>query len=702
MRPVMRITGLRAAAAALLLWAASCGMARSSGNGVAGEDAACESGAAGCSRVAGEGEGVSLRLRVEPAFGLMFGCVAFGCRESRDILITGETEQAVAIPTVRLGLDTSSDFVLRVFDTNGDALRYPTPAAPLVLEQNDYLVVRVTYTPSDADVDTGVVWLDWYNASLEPGSVTAERLLVSLATRRPGEPSSELSHDSLDFGFVSPGQSRSMSVELASTGPRSAVLEVVDLSLSEDSDPAFGVEPLDTAFINGGETAEVSIVFSPSAEGLATGTLVVTTNEEREPYEVTLIGTSIAGGRLAVANLAGGVLDFGVVRQGESARLPVELLNIGSKVLAVQLGFDASSSPAFALDEAGLAELLIPSLRSAVVQVAFTPTSGETLAGVLELRPSSGDPISIDVTGIRQAPEIETSQLELAFGMVVQGWSVPPQTLTLHNRGVGPLTIRTAELELGSSALLAITSDVGLPLALSPADPATTVSVGLQTHALGPVAGSLLIESDAIADSVLRVPVSGEVVTCEIGCPLANAVPACAQGSCQVGSCTGTWHDADGEPENGCECGEDRGGDIGANCIDAYQVPSVGDGCTDYPAEALVSGTLHESDDVDVFFVQMFDGGAIFCDTFGDSFRLQVALVDAPPGLRVCVSVRSEDAGCANYTTTYSPEDCYDEAFVHDGTAGPSDSSDVTVSVLWEPGFAPACAPYTIKFRAKD
>lgn len=43
-------------------------------------------------------------------------------------------------------------------------------------------------------------------------------------------------------------------------------------------------------------------------------------------------------------------------------------------------------------------------------------------------------------------------------------------------------------------------------------------------------------------------------------CVYAHAVPECVAGNCRMGACETGWYDADGEPDNGCECSPTNGG----------------------------------------------------------------------------------------------------------------------------------------------
>ena len=68
-----------------------------------------------------------------------------------------------------------------------------------------------------------------------------------------------------------------------------------------------------------------------------------------------------------------------------------------------------------------------------------------------------------------------------------------------------------------------------------------SVRVGMLEGQAGATAGSsrpwradavLLLTSDSVVDDVIRLDITGNVVSCEEGCPIQNGVPDCSTGSC--------------------------------------------------------------------------------------------------------------------------------------------------------------------------
>lgn len=633
------------------------------------------------------------RLTVAPPFGLGFQCVALGCDDTQTLVLSNHGDGRVWVERLALTSGSSTDFSLAF---EGEL--------PISLARKETLTVGIRYRPSDAVSDQGSVRMVY---TLDPAlGPEPEPIEMSLRTRSLGPAQAELVEPELNFGFVNPGETLSKEVVVRNVSPQNAILTITGGLLDEDSDPSYSILTSFPVFANAGEQARIVVRFTPPLAANAArtylGTIHLGTNDGAQPdLVVPVLATARESAQLAlVPPPPGNTLDLGSVGVGTSTSLTVVIRNLGGRPLRVIPELVNADGSGFTTQPAsGQLPEAAPFATTPLV-VLFTPTVGGQALGTGRVRPAinlrSNDPdhptTLLWLEGFGVLPHAQPSVDRVDFGGVVLGWTVPPTTVLLRNTGAGPLHVSDVSLELGTNSQFRLEPVSALPLTLLPEDPPLPLVVAFNAVTLGPATGTLLITTDDPEKAIRRVTLMGRGITCQEGCPLPHASPACDTGSCQISSCQDRWHDADRLGVDGCECPEDEGGDIGHIC---------GAGEMDFGAlrdddhtKRHFNGTLHTEDDQDVFWFFAEDVGGLG-DLFGDGYDVHIDLQDAAEAVEFCLRDAEHDVqgqGCGR-----GDEQCGKRSFEKHGSWGSDDDRDYTVRVRLRPGAAPACYSYTLR-----
>jgi hypothetical protein len=647
------------------------------------------------------------RLFVDPPFGLGFDCVTLGCETERTLTVENRGGGIVRIPLVRLSVDTSTDFALRL--GNGDDLPRD-PADAVDVKPGEPVELIVTYTPSDGTADDGAVLLDWYDGALDFDDAVVVNVDLPLSSRELGSVAAAADTTRLNFGFVAVDDEAVRELVVRNDG-EGGILEVGPVTLGDGTPPVFS-EPArgdwGPHFVNPGDEVRIPVRFAPDAADVFLGELVVPTNDEGvRALTVAVAGTAVAEPR---ASLSATSLALGDIRVGTPRTETVVVTNTGGAPLVFT---PRVTAPSLRLEPAD--EQTVAPLESATFALVWTPTTGGDFTAPLSL--STNDPtqanILVDVEGFANAPALTATPNSLDFGAVVQGWMTGAQTVRLANTGFGELTINSVEFEVGSSQQIILADVPALPIKLSPGEEPVSFSVFMNATAEGSQPAVVLVGSDTVdgrqsSGGVTRITIAGRVITCDEGCPTPNGEPSCATGSCTIATCDARFHDANRVVDDGCECVEDAlsGGvrrDHDGACP-GLNIGPLGDDCATVKEVRRSGNTLHAEDDVDIFFFQATDESRVFgCDGFGDSFGVRLRLEGAPAGMRLCAVQQASGTGCGGENQRRCVNAGSDLFFGGGNQVfGGSDTSDFTVWVEWADGAAPQCGSYTLFVKGND
>lgn len=264
------------------------------------------------------------RLYVDPPFGTGFECVAIGCVEERTFTIENRGGRDVRITLVRTSVDTSTEFSVAlhpIVDTLVDrerTLSFPSVDDPLVLKAGARAAAVVHYAPDDANADEGALILEWYDAENDYDDAVVSEVILPLTTRVLGDPYAELETPALNFGYVVPGQTKTLSVVVTNTTDGNATLEVQAPVFASGTPGTFVVDMGDAVFVAAGETLEIPVHYTPSTMTASFGALYFATNDGAHPQlAVQLKGTAISDPWYELVTPASFVADFGDIRIGD-------------------------------------------------------------------------------------------------------------------------------------------------------------------------------------------------------------------------------------------------------------------------------------------------------------------------------------------------------------------------------------------------
>jgi hypothetical protein len=238
----------------------------------------------------------------------------------------------------------------------------------------------------------------------------------------------------------------------------------------------------------------ISVTFTPTAVGDATGTVAIANDAAGSPHTVALDGIGLG----PVVSLSAPTLNFEDQALGTtSAPHSVTLGNSGNTPLSIS-GITVSGD--YAQTNSCVSPLDVGA--SCTISVTFTPTAIGGLSGTLSITDdASGSPHAVALNGIGLGPLATLSPSSLSFAGQPVGTTSPAQVITLSNSGNAPLTIST----ITASGDYAQTEDCGGSIA---AGANCTVAVTFKPTAAGMRDGTITIRDNA-AGSPRTISLSG-------------------------------------------------------------------------------------------------------------------------------------------------------------------------------------------------
>jgi trimeric autotransporter adhesin len=140
----------------------------------------------------------------------------------------------------------------------------------------------VTFSPSQSGTRAG---------TLSIASSATPLPLTATLTGTGAQAQLQITPDGLAFGPVNIGSSASLSVTLLNTG--TAPITGITLSITGDYTVT---APCATTTLAGGASCSVTLTFSPTATGIRSGILTVTSSDAGSPASIPLSGTGTANG----------------------------------------------------------------------------------------------------------------------------------------------------------------------------------------------------------------------------------------------------------------------------------------------------------------------------------------------------------------------------------------------------------------------
>ena len=256
----------------------------------------------------------------------------------------------------------------------------------------------------------------------------------------------------------------------------------------------------------------LTLTFDPSAIGPRHATLRIDyTDTVARQSTTTLRGTGTGG----TLELASGIiaLDFGVVPLDVTSQLTFRLANQGNTALTdVTVVVDPAGAPFGVLPPS---PVTVPAGGETTITATCRPTATGTFStSYTASSPSalSSGPVTISATCEGTTQALYADPTSVVLGEVRQMTSPMPRTIRLL--GTSPVDITSVELETASSQLTLS----------GPASGTTPLTLQLEiTPSMdGDLANAIVVASDD--GTMLRIPISGRVVTASYVAPMARSL----------------------------------------------------------------------------------------------------------------------------------------------------------------------------------
>jgi hypothetical protein len=299
---------------------------------------------------------------------------------------------------------------------------------------------------------------------------------------------------SLEFGSVTAGTSKTLTTTVSNTGAASVTISSVAISNQNFSlsGPSLPVT------IAVGQNSTISLVFIPNAAGAFSATVSVSSNASNVSTTLSLSGTGVANGQLALNPTS---QSFGSVTVGSQSNQIVTLTN--NSASTVNISQASVSGTGFKLNGV-TAPIALNASQSTTFTVTFAPQSTAPASGSVTITSDAPNPtLSMPLSGTGVAlGALGSSPTSLAFGSVQVGNN---QALaeTVSNTGGSSLTLS----QVGISGTGFTLSGITTPVTLTPGQSAS-FSVSFTPQSASSASGSLTITSNA-SNPMLTIPVSG-------------------------------------------------------------------------------------------------------------------------------------------------------------------------------------------------
>jgi hypothetical protein len=459
-----------------------------------------------------------------------------------EIVLTGRAydqvvPDIVVTPTVldfgRIAVGQAKEMKASVSNAGGADLRITalaagntaftvSPPAPLTVAPGANVEITVRFTPRAAGPAADSLRI----ASDDPGRPT---VTIALAGAGEGGPALNVTPAALDFGSVTVGQSKDLTLSVANSG--NAALAVKSASL--DSAAYRWVSPSLPFSLNTGAKQEAVVRFTPAAAGAAPANLVIASDDPARPtLTVPLSGAGAAVAGTPGITLTPAALEFGSVTAGQFKDLTIALANTGSAALSVKSA--SLDHTAYRWISPPLPFSLNPGAKQDAI-VRFAPAAaGATSASLViasddPARPTLTVPLNGTGLAVAGAPQISFTPAALDFGAVLIG-SSKDLTFDVRNSGTAELTVIVMNASNPQFSVVTPT----FPLRLAPGL-RQTVTIRFRPVAAGPQRGQFLALNNDPLQPGAPLAVEGAGVTPPVSVLLSDTFARSDADACGLG-----------------------------------------------------------------------------------------------------------------------------------------------------------------------
>ena len=300
----------------------------------------------------------------------------------------------------------------------------------------------------------------------------------------------------VDFGDVTVETSSTRTVVVTNLGHSNATISAATVTGS-----GFNyMGPALPLTLSRGQSVNLTISFAPSAAGVSSGNLSLSTSGNVSPNSVPLTGTGVQSQQTLLLTVSPQSVSFGNVPVGSNGSQTVSLLNTGNGPVNV-------SQATMAGNGFGMSGLAVPMTlgpgQSTAFTVSFAPAGAGSASGNISVVSNAANSVStVALSGMGVQPQISAAPGSVSFGTVTVG-QTSSQAVTLTNAGGAPLNITQLS---GPGTGFSLTG-LALPLTLAPGK-STAFTVSFTPTSGANSSSSLMLVSNA-PTSPTTIPLSG-------------------------------------------------------------------------------------------------------------------------------------------------------------------------------------------------
>jgi FtsP/CotA-like multicopper oxidase with cupredoxin domain len=359
-----------------------------------------------------------------------FGSITVGTTTTpQQLVITNTGNAALIINGITISGGNASDFTQANNCLIGGTGLVPTAAC----------TINITFKPSAIGNRSTVLVI----SSSDPVTPVLNVSLSGFGTQS----ATAVSSPSLTFPLqLVNTSSAAQTLTLSNTGNVAYTITSIAISGGNTSDYILNYNcPINGAGLAGGGTCNISISFRPTAAGLRSSSVVVTTTANVNPKPVvTLTGTGTQ------VNLSTPALTFAPQVVGtQSATQQVTLTNTGPAALGItSIALTGTNPGDFILNSNCPVGGSLASGGSCRVTLRFVPTAVGTRTATVAIRTNDpGTPTAnVNLTGTGIQAAVSLTPTSHNFGAVTARSTSAPFAFTLTNSGTAPLTINRVSL----------------------------------------------------------------------------------------------------------------------------------------------------------------------------------------------------------------------------------------------------------------
>ena len=360
--------------------------------------------------------------------------------------------------------------------------------------------ISITFTPLTVAALTGSISI----ASNAPGS--PHTIALSGTGSAVPVPGVTLSATTLNFGSQIVNTSTAIqSVSVTNSGFATLLISGITRTGSASFtrvSPASPGPDCGTSVAPGAK-CYISVIFTPTATGVATAQINITSNAGGSPHLVNLSGSGIAAAIPAISVPAGVAFGDQVITTGSAAQT-LTLLSSGTAVLNVS-AITLGGSDAGSFASSGTCTAIAVG-ASCAISITFTPASvGAKSAQLTIASDASGQPTTtVTLTGngiLAPRPIVELSVTAIGYGNAIFGGATAGQVVTLKNTGGLALNIQS----LFTSGDFVVMSSCGPSL---PSAASCVINLLFSPLGIGNRTGELVLVTNA-QGSPHRISLSG-------------------------------------------------------------------------------------------------------------------------------------------------------------------------------------------------